>query len=179
MPEQESSSELHELPISIGHAGLVILQVFIERYFERLGLIENGGFVDTNAQCEAVLFFNYMATCDFYTEEQHLVLNKLLCGLAVTSAVEPGMDTNGESEEIANSLIEAMIQYWSAIGSSSIDGFRGNWLVRQGSMRELADHWELIVETKPYDLLLQQAPVSYSIIKHPWMPKPIQVSWPT
>jgi hypothetical protein len=179
----ESKSVLLEQPIAIENAGLVILQDFMKTYFERLELIDNGEFISPKEQRAAVHHLQYLVTGQHHTDEQHLVLNKLICGLDITNPIETSVDQDAETRakntETADSLIDAMIQYWSAIGSSSIDGFRGNWLVRQGSLREHSGHWDLIVEAKPYDVLLQQIPVSFSIIKHPWMHKPINVSWPT
>ena len=177
LPDSKPIAQAH--PITINNAGLVILQGFMKTYFERLELVENDKFTSPKTQRDAVHHLQYLVTGQYRTEEQHLLLNKILCGIDVPNPIEAGVDVGPENSETANSLIEAMIQYWSAIGSSSIDGFRGNWLVRQGSLTEQADYWHLNVETKPYDLLLQQAPVSFSIIKHPWMPKPINVSWPT
>lgn len=71
-----------------------------------------------------------------------------------------------------------MISYWPAIGNTSVNGFRGNWLVRDGLLTELEDKWELTVEKRAYDVLIHQSPFSFSIIKLPWMEKPLHVTWP-
>ena len=62
--------------------------------------------------------------------------------------------------------------------SQMIDGFRGNWLIRNGLLVETEDRWELKVEKVSYDILLNQSPFSFEIIKFPWMKKPIYVQWP-
>jgi hypothetical protein len=67
---------------------------------------------------------------------------------------------------------------WPAIGASSIDGFRGNWFVRDGILVEKEDRWDLLIEKRPYDLLLGQSPFSFSVISFKWMNKPIFVNWP-
>jgi hypothetical protein len=107
------------------------------------------------------------------------VLNKLICGLGVTQPVEAGITLSQSDIDTVHSLIDAVCNYWPAIGKTSIDGFRGNWLVRNGTLTEAQDHWDLIVEKRVYDILISRSPLSYSIVKLPWMEKPIYVTWPT
>ena len=83
-----------------------------------------------------------------------------------------------DQKEVMNGLINAAISYWPSIGETSIDGFRGNWLVRDGLLIEKEDRWELTVEKKAYDLLINQSPFSFSVVKYPWMEKPLYVTWP-
>ena len=75
-------------------------------------------------------------------------------------------------------LIEAVIAHWPAIGGSSVEGLRGNWLFRDGLLYDQDDRWELVVEKSAYDLLLDKSPFSFSIIKYPWMSKPLHVTCP-
>lgn len=167
------------IPISVSNAGLVVIQSFIRTYFERLGLFNHDNeFVSATAQEDAVHYLQYLVTGQSDTEEQHLVLNKLLCGLATKHPVASGLNISPAQKELGDSLIEAMISYWPAIGASTVDGFRGNWLVRQGSLTEEEVQWDLVVERRAYDILLQRAPFSYAVIKLPWMLKPLYVSWP-
>ena len=183
-----SDSIIHEVPekqlepLFINNAGLVILHSFFSMYFTKLKLLDEKSqdvFVNEMSQRKAVHCLQFLVSGSIETEEQHLVLNKLICGLPLSNPIERAVELEVEEVNIAESLVEAMINYWPAIGSSSIAGFRGNWLVRNGSLTELDDRWELVVERKSYDLLLQQAPFSYSIINYPWMNKPIYVTWPT
>ena len=164
-------------PFAVSNAGIVILQSFIMPYLSKLELINESEFINPLAQREAVHYLQHLVTGKSETEEQHLILNKLLCGLAITEPVERGIDICSEHIDISHSLLKAMIDYWAAIGSSSRDGFRGNWLIRQGILTEKEDNWELVVEKRAYDLLLERAPFSYSVIKYPWMTKAIYVSW--
>ncbi|KIH83140.1 hypothetical protein UCMB321_3090 [Pseudomonas batumici] len=59
----------------------------------------------------------------------------------------------------------------------SIDGFRGNWLVRDGLLANANDRWEMTVKPRPYDVLLAHSPFSFSVIRHSWMDKPLFVTW--
>lgn len=166
-------------PMRITNAGLVILQGFISLLFPRLGLVENNQFVTPDAQRRAVHFLQFLVTGCTETAEEHLLLNKLLCGLALHDPVEIGIEISAAEVDICHSLLNSVIGYWEAIGSSSVDGCRGDWLVRDGSLADAKDHWDLVVDRRAYDLLLAKAPFSYSVIKLPWMEKAIYVTWPT
>ncbi|MBU1621441.1 MAG: hypothetical protein KJ556_04150 [Gammaproteobacteria bacterium] len=166
-------------PMRINNAGLVILQGFITMLFSRLGLVENEQFVTPVAQRRAVHYLQFLATGCSETAEQHLVLNKLLCGLALHEPVEIGIDISAYEADLCHGLLNSVIGHWEAIGSSSVDGCRGDWLVREGSLTDAKDHWDLVVDRRAYDVLLARAPFSYSVIKLPWMEKAIYVTWPT
>jgi len=70
------------------------------------------------------------------------------------------------------------IQHWPAGGHASIDGFRGNWQMRDGLLTKNEERWKLETERRAYDILLSQAPFSFTLIKYGWMSKALQVSWP-
>lgn len=164
--------------IAVTNAGLVILASYFPLLLERLGLITQGAFVSEEAQKNAVHYLQYVATGMGHTEEMHLPLAKVLAGMHPSQPVEDGIAIT--ESEIA--LIEGMIhtittQHWSSIGESSIEGFRGNWLARNGLLIEESDRWELVVEKRPYDLLLNRSPFSFSIVKNPWMNRPLHVQW--
>lgn len=166
-------------PMGVSNAGLVIVQSFIKPLFERLGLLENDAFISDSAQRRAVHYLQFLVTGCTKTPEQHLMLNKIVCGLRIHDPVELEIDISEKDKEICHSLLNSVIGYWTAIGHSSIDGFRGNWLVRDGSLTDAKDRWDLIVEKRAYDVLLTRSPLSYSVIKLPWMEKAIYVTWPT
>jgi hypothetical protein len=165
--------------IAVSNAGLVIIQNFIAHYFSKLELTDKEGFVSEQAQLDAVHWLQYLATGYQNTDETHLVLNKVLCGLPLSTPVASGIEVSPAQQELTEGLINAVIQYWSAIGSSSIEGFRGNWLVRDALLSETEENWELVVEKRPYDLLLDRLPFGYSLVSLPWMDKPLYVTWPT
>ena len=167
------------MPISVSNAGLVIIQNFIQNYFSRLGLSGDDGFVSDQAQLDALHWLQFLVTGHQNTDESHLTLNKVLCGLPLSSPVGNGIEISDDKQQLAESLIDAIIQYWTAIGSSSIDDFRGNWLLREGLLSETDEHWELMVEKRPYDLLLERLPFGFSLVRLPWMDKPLHVTWQT
>ncbi|MDW6002500.1 contractile injection system tape measure protein [Vibrio mangrovi] len=175
----EQPEQLRTIPMAVLNAGLVLIQSFIPAFFERLHLTQDNQFITPGMQRRAVHCLQVLATGVQESGEHLLLLNKVLCGLSLSEPVEAGIHLSAEETDIVHSLIEAVINYWPAIGKTSIDGFRGNWLVRNGTLTESQDHWDLIVEKRPYDILITRAPLSYSIIRLPWMKKPIYVTWPT
>ena len=60
---------------------------------------------------------------------------------------------------------------------TSVDGFRGSFLIRNGVMADTGELWQLTVEEKSYDILLDSIPWSISPVKFPWMEKPLYVNW--
>ncbi|NND61572.1 MAG: hypothetical protein HKN48_00095, partial [Flavobacteriaceae bacterium] len=154
--------------ISVKNTGLVLLNTYLPILFERLGMVDNGKFKNEEDSLKAVHYLQYLATGISFTEEIYLPLNKVLCGLVIEAPVTGGLDISEEDKMLIEGLIEAVISHWPDIGNSSIDGFRGNWLVRDGLLKEDEGRWELIVEKKPYDLLINKSPYSFSIVKFPW-----------
>ena len=112
------------------------------------------------------------------TEEPYLILNKILCGFHPTEPVLDGAHISESQQALILEMIETIITHWPSIGSSSVEGFMGNWLVRDGVLFEEDDRWKLIIEKKAYDILINSSPFSFSIINHQWMNKPLYVEWP-
>lgn len=170
--------DLH-LPVPIRNAGLVLLNSFIPMLFQRLNLLQENQFTDLLSQQHAALILHYLSTGAEHADEAELLLNKLLVGLEPEQSLPAAIEIDVSEMELCNSLLHFAIQNWSAIGCCSVDGFRGNWLIRNASLSDAGDHWRLIVEKRAYDVLLARSPYSYSLIRLPWMKKAIYVTWPT
>lgn len=164
--------------IPVRNAGLVITNSYMPALFERSGLMQNQTFLNEAAQEEAVYLLQCVATGATNTPALQLSLNNILCGLPLAHPLPEDVSLPADQQTMIHGMITAMIGHWPETGSSSVAGFRGNWLVRDGLLTEHEDYWELIVEKRAYDLLLQRAPFSFSVIRHAWMPKPLQVTWP-
>jgi hypothetical protein len=163
--------------IAVKNAGVVLLNTYIPMLFERLGLLSERRFRSPAQQNDAVHYLQYVITGLSHTEESFLPLNKVLCGLPLSHAVQEGIEVTDAQKQLIEGLVRAAIGYWPAIGDTSVDGFRGNWLVRDGMLTEHEEHWELAVEKRPYDVLINKSPFSFSIIRYQWMEKPLHVTW--
>jgi len=164
--------------LPVANAGLVLFQQFIPVYLERLQLISNHQFCSVEAQRKAVHYIQLLATGQTRTEERQLALNKLLCGLPLTEQVGIGITPTTQELALAVALVRAVIDMWPTVSSTSRDSFRQSFLIRAGTLIEHENSWELAVEKRTYDTLLNQFPINYSIIYSPWMEKPLNVSWP-
>jgi hypothetical protein len=164
--------------ISVRNAGIVLLSGYVQTLFARLGIIAEGKFLSSSLQAEAVHYLQYVVTGLSRTDEALLPLNKVMCGLPLSHPVADGVAVKEEQRQLIEGLIKAAIGHWPAIGGCTIEGFRGNWLVRDGVLNESVDKWELRVEKRPYDVLIQRSPFAFSIIRYPWMNKPLHVTWP-
>jgi len=179
LPLQKKNEAAVKTGIKIKNAGLVLLNSFIPMLLERLGIITGERkFVSPDARSEAVHYLQYVVTGLCETEESFLPLNKVLCGMPLSEPVHGSIHISEENKKLISGLIKAAIGFWPSAGDSSIQGFRGNWLVRDGILKEQDDRWELSVEKRVYDLLIHKSPFSFSIIKFPWMLKPLHVNWP-
>ena len=163
--------------IAIRNAGLVLLSNFIEALFERLQLLSDKQFTSVENQSKAVQYLLFLVTELRRTDERYLLLNKVLCGLPVTQTVPNDFSISEEEKDLIHGLIQAAISHWPSIGDTSVEGYRGDWLVRDGLLQEKEDRWELTVEKRVYDVLINHCPFSFSIIKYPWMEKPLHVTW--
>ena len=157
------------IEVVVPNAGLVILNSYSSMLFSRLDLLDNDLFISESEHIKAVYCLQYLATGLSQTDEALLSLNKVLCGIDTQQSIGDSVEITDIEKALMDELIESAIGYWSAIGS---------WLIRDGVLREEEDHWVLTVQKKPYDILLSKMPLPFSIIKHPWMQKPLHVIWP-
>ncbi|KRD10392.1 hypothetical protein ASE21_11850 [Flavobacterium sp. Root901] len=164
--------------LPVRNAGMVLLNNYYQMLLERLNLVENGKFTSSENQIKAVQYLQYVVTGITTTEETYLTLNKVLCGLPLSNPVPDEIEIGDDQENLINGMMQAAISYWDVIGETSVDGFRGNWLVRDGILVEQEERWELTVDKRAYDILINKSPFAFSIIKYPWMPKPLHVNWP-
>lgn len=177
----EGKTEIPE-GISVNNAGTVLLGSFFKLLFQRANLVDFKTFVSAEAQLKAVHHLNYVVTGTTAVQEGMAPLFKVLCGLPISSTILPEIEMTEADLNNINSFIDAMIRNWPAIGNSSVNGFRNNWLVRDGLLVEHPEKWELNVQKRPYDVLILRSQFAnprytFSIIKYPWMDKPLYVNW--
>ncbi len=163
--------------LPINTAGMVLINAYFPMFLERLGLIENKVFTCEAHREKAALYLNYLVTGHQATDDHQLFLNKVLCGMAPDAVITQTIAISEQERILIKELFNAAISYWPAIGSSSIEGFRGNWLIRNGILTENSEKYEVKVEKRAYDLLIYKSPFSFSVIKFPWMIKPLYVEW--
>jgi hypothetical protein len=175
--EQEIEEEPCDEEIYIANAGLVLAAPYLPRLFDRLNVTEQGAFKDRKAAERAVHLLQFLVNERTASPEYQLVLNKLLCGVRTGTPIPREITLIDREQEVIEGLIEGMIRNWTSIGQTSIAGLRQSFLQREGRLQRREDAWHLLIEPRAYDLLLDQIPWSFSIIKYPWMERVLHVDW--
>jgi len=184
--DSKTSRSTHELankPANIGdavyirNAGLVLLTPYLPTLFERLKLLQHNQFVSAHASAHAVHIMQYMADGVAEAPEYMMVLNKLMCGIATAKPVVKDALISDDEKEMINGLLSAVIGNWKGIGNTTVAGLRESFLAREGRLTFKNDQWQLLIESRSYDMLLDSLPWSYAMIKYSWMPHVINVEW--
>jgi hypothetical protein len=162
----------------ITNAGLVILWPFLVRFFERLDLSEGRQFKDVAALHRAVRLLQYLADSKQEPPPEYLlILNKVLCGMAVDEVFDFGLPITEQEIEECGSFLAAVIEQAPILHHMSIPGFQATFLLRKGQLSTRDGAWLLRVERETYDVVLDRFPWSVAWVKLPWMEAPMQVEW--
>lgn len=165
------------MPVYVENAGLVLLSPWIPALFDRKGLLkEKKEFKDEAARCKALKLLDGLVY-KTEMEESRLALNKVLVGWDWEQPVDRWRPLEEEDRLLLDGMLAAVIQYWDKLQHTSVEGFRNSFLQREGSLEEKEEGWELTVEERGYDILLDSLPWGYQWIKYPWMEKALQVKW--
>ena len=164
--------------VLVFNAGLVLLWPFLNHGFKTLQYLDNNEFKDQEAQERAIYLLHYAATGSKEEPgEEHLIINKLLCGFPLTQPMDTRMALNAEEKNIVESMLNAVISRWSKLGNTSIDGLRGSYIIREGYLEEVENVYQLQIEKKGFDILLDYLPWGLGMVKLPWINKILYVSW--
>ena len=163
--------------IYINNSGLILLWPFYKRLFEKIELVQQGSFINSNAAQKAVLILQYLVDAATEISESNLPLNKLLCGIDIFEPMEVSLDISEAEIAECETLLAAAIANWSILKNTSIAGFRQTFLQREGILRIRHGSWLLQVERQTYDILLDKIPWSIRVIKLPWIDEILYVEW--
>lgn len=161
----------------IDNAGLVLLHPFLPNYFSRLGLMENNRFVDEQSRLRGALLLQYVVSGAEHYEEHKMVLNKLLLGIPFETPLPQHIVITDNEKEISAQMLGAVLLNWDKMKDTSVDGFRASFLQRVGLLVRENEEWNLRIESRAYDILLQTLPWAFSIIKAPWMQQFLYVNY--
>ena len=174
-----SSPTDNQFPLAVKYAGLVLIHPFITRFLEGTDVKEtdNQDLADFFLPRAAALL-HFLATGSDELYEYELGFIKILLGLQpeIPLTVSQGLIETSDREE-SEALLTAVISYWSVLKNTSVSGLRSSFLQRPGLLREVERGWQIQVEPKPFDMLLDHLPWSISVIKLPWMKQPIYTEW--
>jgi hypothetical protein len=172
----------HGTTIYVANAGLVLLNPFLPRFFERLGVLEEAAdgvprMSGRHAASRAVHLLQYLADQHCDRPEPDLALNKLLCGIPISSPIERSIEPGPEDRALCEEMTAAVIAHWPAISGTSPAGLREAFLQREGRLRRSDDRWTLEVERKTLDVLVDRISWNLAVVYHRWMAEPLHVTW--
>jgi hypothetical protein len=162
----------------IGNSGLVLLWPFLNTFFTELGLVKEKKFIDEAAAHHAVHLLQHLAFADETEyDEADLVLNKIVCGLDITEPIDMHFIISEAEKTECENLLNSVIENWKAIGKISLNGFRTTFLQKEGAFKKAEKGWNLFIERKTVDMLLDRLPWGFGIVKLPWSKEIVYTEW--
>ena len=166
--------------LTVGNAGLCLLAPWFVRLFAMLGWLdeERKKFRSTASKVRAVFLLQY-TVCGEEREwrEAELAFNRLLTALPGNVPLPGHLPLTEEERQTADSMVAGVKANWPQMGGTSVEGFRGSFLLREGTLEQEEERWLLTVEEKAYDILLETVPWGFRQIRLPWLKKHVQVRW--
>jgi hypothetical protein len=163
--------------IFVYNAGQVLAGPFLSRLFSITGLLEANKFRDDLAACRAIHLIQYLVDGAQCSSEHLLPLNKILCGLQPDEPIRCDIELSQAEMDAADTLLQTMIVHWTALGHTSPQGLRESFLQREGRLTFTNDAWQLQVESRTFDMLLDKLPWGYKVTRFPWMHAALYVEW--
>lgn len=165
-------------PAIVDNAGLVLVHPYLPILFARAGYTEEGQFKDRASQEAAVWLLHYVATGLVEGRSDSPAIEKILCGLTpdepITSAP---LDITEKTRVLADSMLQGLLLNWPPLHNNSVQALRETFISRQGVLHDRGSNWELLVEPRTFDVLMQRLPYRLSPIQNMWVQKPILVEW--
>ena len=175
IPLEEPEDETDEIFVS--NAGISLIAVYLPSLFDKLNLLKDGVFENRNNENRAALLINYISYKKTEAYEFNLQLNKILCGIPINETLPKEIKISKLEVDEIDLLLESVIKNWTEIKNTSVEGLRTAFLEREGILYDKGNSYQLKVDRKPHDIILETLPWSISIIKYNWMKKPIYVEW--
>tara|TARA_B110000305_G_scaffold40412_1_gene41848 strand:+ start:24499 stop:29313 length:4815 start_codon:yes stop_codon:yes gene_type:complete len=171
-PDQEDSDT-----IVIQNAGLIILWPFFYRLFDKCGFLIDRKFKDDQSVQKGILMMQYLVAGSTEINENELVLNKILCGVAQRTQIDVKIELTDVELEMCDSLLLGVLKNWEKLSKSSVATLRETFLKREGILipNELDYNLDIVKET--FDMLLDTIPWNISIIQTTFMENRINIDW--
>ena len=163
--------------IRVNNAGLIIYWPFLTRLFEQLSLVENALFISQSAQNRAIYLLQYLVNNTTDDPEFELVLNKILVGMPISEQLNPIKNLSLEEKNMTVSLMNGLIQNWPKVRNSTPTGIQETFIQREAILSQNKEQYKLMITKKTVDILVASIPWNLSVIKLPWMAKPLHIAW--
>jgi hypothetical protein len=168
--------------IRIANAGLVLASAYLPRLFGALDFVvldATGRYAwrDPGLRDRAVHLLQWLVDERCNAPEPQLALNKLLCGVDPSEPVLASIAPQAAELDAVRTLLRTIQAAWPPLAASSPAALRETFLQRDGVLTRSDTSWQLEVEHKVVDVLLDRLPWGFSMIRHPWMPEELVVDW--
>jgi len=163
--------------LTIENAGMILLSAFIPSLFKQNNWTQKGEFTSAGIQHKACIFLHFLWQKELPEDESSLMLNKILCGIPLASALKLNFSFTKEEIENSEAMLVQMASTWEAIRSKVGDSIRNGFFARKGILKPTEMGWSLNIERQGMDLLIDRLPWSISTIKLPWNDYLIQTEW--
>ena len=164
----------------INNGGIILLHPFLATLFQKLGYLNNNRSKWKNRQSQhrAVLISQYLLNFETEIFENDLLLNKILCGVAVNDTVHTNWEITKYEKEQCEKLLLSVIEHWKVLKNTTISVLQESFLQREAKIVENQSNvYEITVEQKSIDILLDQLPWGLGMIKTPWMEEFLTCYW--
>lgn len=166
-----------EVKIVTPHAGIILLTAFLRTFFTHLKLWGNDQWQSDESRYQAVYLLHYLATGATSAFEYQLTLEKIVCGVPLDEPIRNDIMLSVEQLREADELLVSVVQHWKALKNTSVEGLRLAFIQRQGLINRKSEDWQLKVERKTLDVLLEQLPWGYATVSLPWNKYLIYTEW--
>jgi hypothetical protein len=177
LANNRENQESGDMEIRVSNAGIVLFWPFLSRFFEKLNLTENDAFINEQSRNEARYLLQYLTYNRIDFSEHQLVINKILVGMLPSEILLPISPLSEEAKNMAESLINGLKSNWDKVKDSSPEAIQETFLQRDGILIIKEDKMVLTVDKKGVDVLLNSIPWNITLIKLPWMQKPLYAEW--
>jgi len=97
--------------------------------------------------------------------------------MKIETLLTPIQMLNPDEIALSESLLIGVISNWERMENSSPLALQESFFQRVGTLQFKEEHIELTVERRGIDVLLQGIPWNISILKFPWMFRPLHIVW--
>jgi hypothetical protein len=164
--------------IFIQNSGLILLHPFLPKLFTRLDYLENNKWKNLWSQHRACLLLQFITSFNEEIFENDLTLNKILCGIGLEDVVSTKVEFTQKEKAACNDLLLVVIDHWEILGKTSVNGLQESFISRPGKIFQNGNEsFELKVEGRSYDMLLDQLPWGISMVKVSWMDQFLICYW--
>jgi len=163
--------------IGVQNAGLILLHPFLKPFFTATGIIGKQGNLTPENFDLAVQTLHFLATGNENVFEGNLVFEKFLCGVPLKMPVQQKSLLTDSIKTEATFLLEEVVRNWPALKNTSANGLREAFIQRDGKLIQEDSKYQLIVERKAQDILLESLSWNIAVIKLPWISNILFTEW--